>query len=159
MTTRPEIGSRSSEDCMLENAASSALSWLPAPRKRALARAARSVDCAYSSQRQARPCPPSAGEATADRAKPLGAREHEVHDLADARVEARVLDHRHLATVRPVDDVALHAANLVELLDIASNRTEALCGRVPNPEVARVNVLALDLEHALHCEGALHRRQ
>ena len=36
MTTRPEIGSESSADRMPENAASSALSWLPAPRNRAL---------------------------------------------------------------------------------------------------------------------------
>src|SRR6266540_2019850 len=74
-------------------------------------------------------------------------------------LEVHVLDDRHVRPPGSLHDVVLDLTNLGQLREVLVDRAHALGGAVPDPEVRRVHLAALDRQDALHDERPVDRRQ
>src|SRR4029079_2570964 len=85
----------------------------------------------------------------------LCAREDELEHLVDRRAHVRLGDHRHAVATGTSHDVVLHAADVVEALDVLLVRPQTVEARIAHHEVRAVLLLVLDRKHTLDDQRAL----
>src|SRR5581483_7279079 len=85
-------------------------------------------------------------------ASPVCGEQHQLDDLVDRPLDIRVLDDRNARTDRPLDQVRLHRADLVDVVEVLVHRPDPAGRRVAYVEVHPVRLLVRDGDDRVHDE-------